>query len=266
MVARVATSARYRIALLCLNTDVLAARKRLLEKLGFRVEPAAGGSSRLVGKLTSAAPLALVVDLDVKPAYGRDIAIYLRNTQSVRHVPLVFAGGVKEKVARVEAEIPDAVYCTWDEVKAGVEAAIAAPPVRPVRPTKRGEEVLHGASLAKKFGIRSETQLAILGDVIGLGERLELEYEQSLGRRTNLALVVVRSERELTAAFEALAARLPLTAAVWMIHPKQSGRLKPDFTQKDILHLGLRFGFTGFKMCSVDTDWSGLRLVRKKRV
>jgi hypothetical protein len=206
-----------------------------------------------------------VIDLDTKPAYGRDIAIYLRNSQSVRHVPLVFAGGATEKVDRVRAEIPDAMYCRWDEVKAGVEGAIAAPPVRPVRPAKPGETALRGAALAKKFGIKAEIRVGILGDVIGLGGRLQMEHEEQVHPETGVALAVVRTARDLDATFEVLAAQLPLAAAVWVIHPKQSGGLRSDFTQKDVLARGLRFGFTGFKMCSVDADWSGLRLVRKTR-
>lgn len=244
---------------------MLAARKRALEKNGFCVDPKVSRGSGIVGKLTAAAPLALVIDLDTKPAYGREIAIYLRNTRSVRNLPLVFAGGIEEKVDRVRAEIPDAMYCSWDEVKAGVEGAIASHPLRPVRPRARGEAVLRGSALALKFGIKAETEVAILGDVIGLGRRLEMEYEEQVRSQTGIALAVVRTARDLDATFEALAAQLPLAAAMWVIHPKQSGRLRSDFTQKDVLARGLRFGFTGFKMCAVDADWSGLRLVRKKR-
>jgi hypothetical protein len=73
----------------------------------------------------------------------------------------------------------------------------------------------------------------------------------------------VRTGREVEDVFAMLAAQLPAKAAVWIIHPKQSGRLKPDFTQNDILAVGQAFGFSGFLMCAVDADWSGARLVRK---
>jgi hypothetical protein len=258
-------AARSQVALLCLDPERVSARTRRLTDAGFRVVLAASRSSGLVGKLTAAAPLALVIDLDSKPAYGRDIAIFLRNSQSVRHVPLVFAGGAAEKVGRVRAEIPDAMYCAWDEVKAGVETATGSPPVRPVRPQLPGKVVLRGSALAKKFGIKAEMPVAILGDVIGLGGRLQMEYEEHVHAETGIALAVVRTARDLDATFEALAAQLPLSAAVWIIHPKQSGGLRSDFTQKDVIARGLRFGFSGFKMCAVDADWSGLRLVRKKR-
>jgi hypothetical protein len=142
-------AARSQVALLCLDPERVPAKKRRLTKAGFRVVLAASRSSGLVGKLTAAAPLALVIDLDSKPAYGRDIAIFLRNSQSVRHVPLVFAGGVAEKVDRARTAVPDAMYCAWDEVKAGVETAIASPPVRPVRPQLPGKVVLRGSALAK---------------------------------------------------------------------------------------------------------------------
>jgi len=247
------------------NVKAAAERKQLLQGQGFRVDPVLSRSTGMVGKLTAAAPLALVIDLDSKPAYGREVAIYLRNSASVRHLPMVFAGGVPEKIARVRAEIPDAVYCGWDEVQAGINRAITAPPVRPVRPRARGEAVPSGSVLARKLDLRPETRVSIQGDVIGLGKRLGLEYEERISGETGMAIVVVRTEQDLDAAFDYATGQLPAKAGLWIVYPKRSGRLKTDFSQKDLLAMGAVHGLTGYKTCAIDADWSGLKFAWKTR-
>ncbi len=247
------------------NVKAAADKKHLLEGLGFRVDPVMSHGTGMIGKLTSAAPSALIIDLDSKPAYGREVAIYLRSTASIRHLPLVLVGGVPEKIVRVRAEIPDAIYCGWDAVQAGINRAITAPPVWPVRPRARGEALASGAVLARKLDLRPETRVSIQGDVIGLGKRLDMEYEERIGRETGMAIVVVRSEQDLDAAFDYAAGHLPPKAGLWMVYPKRSGRLKTDFSQKDLLAIGAARGLIGYKTCAIDADWSGLRFAWKIR-
>jgi hypothetical protein len=50
-----------------------------------------------------------------------------------------------------------------------------------------------------------------------------------------------------------------------MVYPKRSGRLKTDFSQKDLLALGAAHGLIGYKTCAIDADWSGLRFAWKTR-
>lgn len=247
------------------NTVAASERKRSLEGQGFRVDPVMSRSTGMVGKLTAAAPLALVIDLDSKPAYGREIAIYLRNAASVRHLPLVFAGGAPEKIARVHVEIPDAVYCTWDTVREGINRAITSPPIRPIRPRARGEVMTSGSVLARKLDLRPETHVALLGDVIGLGKRLGVDYAERIAPETGMAMIVVRTAQELDAAFDYAAGQLPRKAGLWIVYPKRSGEWKTDFSQKDVLAIGAAYGFIGYKTCAVDPDWSGQKLVWKKR-
>jgi len=247
------------------NVKAAGERKHLLESQGFRVDPVMSHGTGMVGKLTAAAPLAVVIDLDSKPAYGREVAIYMRNTASIRHLPLVFVGGVAEKIARVRAELPDAVYCGWDAVKAEINRAITAPPVRPLRPRARGEGVPSGSVLAQKLDLRPETRIAIQGDVIGLGKRLGLEYDEHISRETGTAIVVVRAAQDLDAAFDYAAGQLPSTAGLWIVYPKRSGRLKTDFSLKDLIAVGAGRGLIGYKTCAIDSDWSGLKFARKTR-
>src|SRR5512145_2450883 len=89
--------------------DERAAR---LRALGHRVEAASevmGGYEGAVAR----PPDAIVIDLGRLPSHGRQVAIALRERKTTRHVPLVFVDGEPEKVARLRADLPDAVYATW---------------------------------------------------------------------------------------------------------------------------------------------------------
>jgi CheY-like chemotaxis protein len=251
-------------ALISWNEDTAREHKRLLESVGVCVAPVIGRGSGMIGKISKAAPSAIVIDLDAKPAYGREAAIVLRNSPSTRHIPLVFAGGIEEKVSLVRAEIPDAVYCSWKTVRSGIEKALAQQPTRPVRPRRRGDAVVHGSVLARKFDIKGELPVAILGDVIGLAERLSVAYEERISAQTLLALFVVRTAYELDGAFECAAAQLSKSASFWIVYPKQSGALRTDFNQKDILELAREYNFSAYKTCAVDEDWSAQKLTRKR--
>jgi hypothetical protein len=254
-----------RVALISWNSQLAEEHRKLLEEAEFVVEPLIARGSGMIGKMAAAAPVAIVIDLDSKPAYGREAAIVLRNSKTTRRFPLIFAGGAAEKIPAIRAEIPDAVYCAWDEIRAGVKRGIAHAPVQPVRPRGRGEGAVMGPVLAKKMRIHAGMRVTIVGDVIGLGRRLGMEYEEQVHPHTELALTVVRTAREMEDAFEMLAAQLPSKAVIWILYPKQSGGLKSDFTLMDVLARGQAFGFSGFMTCAVDTEWSGARLVRKDR-
>jgi hypothetical protein len=52
---------------------------------------------------------------------------------------------------------------------------------------------------------------------------------------------------------------------LWIVYPKRSGRLKTDFSQKDLLALGAARSLIGYKACAIDADWSGLRFAWKTR-
>jgi len=80
-----------------------------------------------------------------------------------------------------------------------------------------------------------------------------------------MALWFVRSRQELKSETEYLAARLPEGASLWIIYPKQTGRYKVDFNQKDVLSAGRAAGLVDYKVCAVDNDWSGLKFARKKK-
>jgi hypothetical protein len=80
---------------------------------------------------------------------------------------------------------------------------------------------------------------------------------------TGLALWFVRNRREFDrglARAVQLAGRMP----VWVVSPKKTGSLAADLSQNDIRGACLAAGLVDYKVCAVDTAWSGL-LFRRRR-
>jgi hypothetical protein len=71
----------------------------------------------------------------------------------------------------------------------------------------------------------------------------------------------VPSETELTERLPALKKQLTKTGMLWVSWPKKSSPLFRDVTESTVRELGLRIGLVDVKVCAVDEDWSGLKLM-----
>jgi CheY-like chemotaxis protein len=251
--------------------DALArARARELKALGFKVEARPlGECGGVVGHFRDLSPDAVVLDLDRLPSHGREVGTMLRDSKSTRHLPLVFAGGAAEKVERIRGELPDAVFTAWDGIGDAVKAAIAHPVANPVKAKSHADRSA-ATPLVQKLGIKAGMLVAVLGGFDGFEELLgDLPQGASLGKRftaeMRLGLYVVRSERELSDAFEHATGRLPEAASLWIIYPKQTKKAKSSFNENDVRELGLESGFVDYKVCAVNAEWSGLKFSRRRK-
>ena len=245
-----------------------ADRARLVEAAGFPVDASEIPAGRAVGHVRDLAPAAVVIDLDRAPSHGRAIAMVLRAGKSTGHVPIVFAGGAPEKIARVRQDLPDVVFTTWKAVGAALKKAIRHALPQPVQPIRYMQQWA-GSSLAKKLGIKPGATIALLGAPEGFEQQLgELPdragFERGITAQTSLAIWFVRSRRELEQEAEFLSARLPDRVSLWIAFPKQSSRHRVDFNSNDVRAAGLAAGLVDYKICSIDADWSGLKFARKR--
>ena len=135
--------------------------------------------------------------------------------------------------------------------------------------TKTHDHRVYTTPLPKKLGVAAEMQIALIAAPEGFEETLgelppETTFTTQLTPSTRLALCFVRSRSELTAMIDLLALRLSMTAHHWIIYPKRAGRYKVDFNENHVRETGLAAGFVDYKVCSVDSDWSGLKFSRRK--
>ncbi|HTZ90459.1 MAG TPA: hypothetical protein VMA71_08960 [Alloacidobacterium sp.] len=259
------------VRLVCWNEELAQQHAKEMVKLGYRVEASSlHGSSAFITHFRNLNPAVVAIDLDRLPSYGREIGIVLRNSKTTRHIPIVFAGGVGEKVARLRAELPDAVFTSWDKIAGALKRAIDSPLADPAQPTPHMQR-WHDSALMRKLGISANMRVALIGGAEdGMEEIIgELPEGASLSPRvvagTQLVLYVAHSLRELDAAVDHARAHLPEGASFWIIHLKTTAKLHSDFNQNDVRELGLARGFVDYKVCSVDAQWSGLKFARRKR-
>jgi hypothetical protein len=256
------------VRLICWKQESAREHVARLEAAGFRVDGSAPQPGRMVGTVRDLAPDVLLIDLDRAPSHGKAVASILRQSKSVGRIPLVFAGGVPEKVADIRNQFPDAVFAAWDKVAPSLKKAAAHPPVAPVRPPPIMERY-KGAPLLKKLDIKPGLTLALVAPPEGFEDLLgelpdNVTLQTRVTKETRLAIWFLRSRRELDVTADYLGARLQGGCSAWVVYPKQTGSYKVDFNLNDVRATMLEAGLVDYKICSVDADWTGLKFTRTK--
>ena len=246
------------VRLVCWNSDLERERIAALAKAGISVDAQPVPNGKLITHIRLTQPSAIVIDLDRLPSHGREVGVALRRTKSTRSIPLVFLGGAPDKVAQVRAELPDATYGTWSEVRTVVRGAraVMSSPVIPAGAMER----FAGSSLEKKLGLKAGMRVAMLGAPESVVIREDVILEARVGRNTELVICFIRSLAEL----EREVPFLSLHPPVWIAFPKQRAGIFSDFTQHDVRRIGQLHGLTDNKVCAIDATWSAIRLAAKR--
>ena len=256
------------VRLISWNPDQARERARLVQDAGFRVDASPLETKGLIARFREHPPSVVLIDLDRLPSHGRELAVALRTSKTTARLPIVFAGGAADKVARIRQEPPDAGFTEWTAVTQALQYAVAAPPTDPVRPVPHMLRYA-GTLLWKKLGLKPDTSVALIAAPEGFQESLGelppgIAWQARLTGRTALAIWFVRSARELEDVAAHLNARLPPDASAWIAYPKKSGRIKVDFSENDVRNAGLAEGLVDYKVCAIDADWTGLKFARKR--
>jgi len=257
------------VRLICWNEDLARERAALLKAARLDVDAAPLNTSRLIGHIMENPPSAIVIDLDRMPSHGRAVGVVLRRSASARHIPLVFAGGADEKVARIRQELPDAVFTPWSAIAPSVRRAVKSGPADPLKPRALMERY-ESSGLVRKLGLKPGMVCTLLQAPEGFEESIDdlpetLKFQPKLAANTSLAIWFVRTRAEMEFAADRASLRLPQGASVWIVYPKRSGRYPADFTLTDVRAAALSVGLVDYKVCAVDDDWSGLKFARRKK-
>jgi hypothetical protein len=87
------------------------------------------------------------------------------------------------------------------------------------------------------------------------------------GRGADVIVFFTRKRAELERRLDTLAQALDPAGGLWIAWPKGSSALETDLTENTVRDVGLpRFdrSLVDNKVCAIDDDWSGLRLVVRK--
>ncbi|MGH9803826.1 MAG: hypothetical protein ACRD4D_01540 [Candidatus Acidiferrales bacterium] len=213
-------------------------------------------------------PAAVVIDLNRLPMQGRDLALAIRQSGKTRRLPLVFVEGAPQKVARVRKSLPDAVFTEWKLIRSSLEQAIKHPAANPIVPSS----LLAGYSgtpLPKKLGIKPNAVVALMAAPKGFRQTLGVLPEGATLRprtrsRADLTIWFLRSQRELQRRVGAVAGRSH-QGPLWIAWPKKSSGVATDLSEPVVREAGLAAGMVDYKICAIDTTWSGLLFSRRKR-
>lgn len=248
-----------RLALVHWNTEEGRARAAQLRDAGYSVSFEATTPQWL--RRAVASPLdAIVIDLSRLPSHGREVALALREQKSTRHVPLVFVDGERQKVARVRAVLPDAVFTSWGRIAAAVKRAIARPPKNPVAPGRLAG--YSGTPLPQKLGVKPGMAVGLVGAPDDFEKTLgTLPTGASLvrGPRQPADLVVwfTTSRKALDGNLARAAALMREGGGLWVAWPKQASGARTDLTQQYVRETLLAAGLVDYKVWAIDQIWSG---------
>jgi hypothetical protein len=125
-----------------------------------------------------------------------------------------------------------------------------------------------GRPLPKKLGISSETVLSLLNAPPG--------FRQLLGKLPRTIRVTSRMSKSTTLAIwfvdrgTVLGERLPgvsqslIQGSIWIAWPKKASGVKTDLSETIVREAGLSVGLIDYKVCAIDSTWSGLLFTRRK--
>lgn len=126
-----------------------------------------------------------------------------------------------------------------------------------------------GTPLVRKLGIKEGYRVGVVGDPGHLAALVDpLPAHTRLINNPRLPCPVLIAfapdRRRFDRVFLRLVGRLPADGALWIAWPKKSSPRYVDLTEDTIRTAALPLGLVDNKVCAIDRDWSGLRLVVRK--
>lgn len=132
-------------------------------------------------------------------------------------------------------------------------------------PTRAGYS---GKPTAEKLGIKSGMTITIAdGDarvIAGLGLPADVAIKQRLTNHATFILQFVTDKTSFDKKLASLAKSLAADGTLWISWPKKSSPLFKDLTEDMIREAALKIGLVDVKVCAVDDNWSGLKLMVRK--
>ncbi|MGD0085035.1 MAG: DUF3052 domain-containing protein [Acidimicrobiales bacterium] len=131
----------------------------------------------------------------------------------------------------------------------------------PDAPRSAVNSLAPGIPLWRKLGIREGWRVALVGAPEGFEvENLPagVEIRRSARGSADLTVWFVPSRAALERQIVSMAPRAR-SSGLWIAWPKRASPLASDLTDEVVRRAGIDHGLVDFKVCAIDSDWSGLR-------
>jgi len=249
---------------LVIHRDVSAAAERAarLRGQGFEAEPYTSVGAKGFRGIRANPPDVALIDLTRLPSYGKAMGALLRESPSLRGIPLVFVEGDPAKTALVREILPDATYSPWPRIGAAIRRALSRASKAPLPPRQSQ------TSLAAKLGIRAGTLVALVRAPEGfdaiLGPAPEGVRTQEQVGEADVVLLFFKSAAALGRELPGLPNLMRKGRKVWILWPKQASEQAGELTMVRIREMASLVGLVDYKVCAVDATWSGMVLGRRR--
>jgi hypothetical protein len=126
-----------------------------------------------------------------------------------------------------------------------------------------------GTPLAKKLGIRAGARLFLHAAPQNYRQLVAplpagVQTVPRIDARTDIVHVFATARVRLGTALQRARRAMRADAAIWVSWPKKASRVATDISEDVIRELALPLGLVDIKVCAVDEQWSGLKLVLRR--
>lgn len=128
-----------------------------------------------------------------------------------------------------------------------------------------------GTPLPKKLGIKDGHRVAILDGPVGIEALLAplpdgVELRHDARAKAEVSLVFCATRRALDRRRRQLWTLAFPDRSVWICWPKKSSSRFVDLTEDQVREVVLPDGLVDVKVCAIDDDWSGLKLMVRREL
>lgn len=125
-----------------------------------------------------------------------------------------------------------------------------------------------GTPLLKKLGITPESVVGVIGTCPA---DIEIASTKRATHQFDVLVSFVTTEAEMVDGLRTWGDNITPSGGLWICWPKKTARKKPEFAHVDMTEDSIRehalpLGLVDNKVCAVNDDWSGLRLVWRREL
>ncbi len=119
-----------------------------------------------------------------------------------------------------------------------------------------------GTPLINKLGIKPSMKLLLINEPVDYYSLIQLDVSDQLTMgKPDLVHLFVNSNKEFESAMKKIRKKMLPTTIIWVSWYKKSSGKHTDVTEDTIRNYALAHDLVDVKVCAVDKEWSGLKLV-----
>lgn len=128
-----------------------------------------------------------------------------------------------------------------------------------------------GTPLPKKLGLKDGGKLVLLNAPDGIEDDLvplplASKLVHKLAVQSDLVMLFCKDMSSLKKSLPIVSKKLQADGSLWISWPKKTSKLFIDLTEDGIRSVVLPTGLVDVKVCAVNADWSGLKLMVRKEL